>query len=107
MKGESVSNVTYSWTSSDKAAPTDTSTVSVSGTRADPGDSASTATCKITFSMVNAATGHPEPSIIASGSATVSIHMGVQWRPGAITGGVMTSPQNQAQRPATLAQVVV
>jgi len=101
---QQITNVTYAWGSSDSCNPTTSSSTTVTATRTSPGSYSSSVSCTVTWYIYNTVTKNTT-TVSASGSASVSYKLGVLWAKGTITGGIMTSPQNQTSSPYTPATV--
>jgi len=97
---QQITNVTYTWSSSDTCNPTTGSSTTVTAIRHNPGTSTSSVSCSVTWYIYNTSTKQTTTEG-AGGSASVNFDLGVMWSPGTITGGVMTSPQNQTSSPYT------
>ena len=95
---QQISSIVYAWGSSDTCNPTNTASTSVTAQRSSPGASSSSVSCTVTWYIYNTYTKQTTTAS-ASGGATVNFKLGVIWSPGKITGGIMTSPQNQTNSP--------
>jgi len=102
---QEITNVTYSWSSSDTCNPTTGSSTTVTATRTSPGSYSSSVSCNVTWYILNTHTNQTTTAS-AGGGATVSFKLGVLWAKGTITGGILTSPQNQTNSPYTPTVVV-
>jgi len=101
---QQITNVTYSWSSSDSCNPTTGSSTTVTAVRNHTGPGSSSVSCSVTWYIYNTSTKQTTTAT-AGGGATVNFNLGLMWTKGTIT-GILISPQNQTNSPYTPTAVV-